>query len=137
MIGWNGRCEVHEQFSLDDIENVRGQHPDALILAHPECSPEVTSAADFSGSTSEMTKYVEESKASKFLMMTECAMGDNIAAANPHKEMLRMCIIRCPHMAQITLKDTRDALRDIKYKIELDEELRLKAERSVQRMLEI
>jgi hypothetical protein len=52
MIGWKGRCEVHEQFTVEDIENVRRQFPDVMVLAHPECSPEVVEASDFSGSTS-------------------------------------------------------------------------------------
>jgi quinolinate synthase len=137
MIGWKGRCEVHDQFTADDIKNARKRHPDVLVLAHPECSPEVTAEADFSGSTSAMIKYVEESHAPEYLLMTECSMGDNITAANPEKQMLTLCSVRCPYMAQITLQDTRDALIDIKYKIEMDEELRLKAARSVQRMLEI
>lgn len=137
MIGWGGRCEVHEQFTEDDVANVRETHPDAIILAHPECSPEVTSKADFSGSTSAMIDYVEKSKAAKFMILTECSMADNIAAAYPQKELVRMCSIRCPHMAEITVEDTRNALRDLKYMVHLDEDIRKKAERSVLRMLEI
>jgi len=137
MIGWRGRCEVHEQFTDDDVLNVRQAHPDAIILAHPECSPEVISKVDFSGSTSAMIDYVAKSDAKKFMLLTECSMADNIAAEYPQKELVRMCSIRCPHMAQITVEDTRDALRDLKYEVTLDEELRKKAERSVLRMLEI
>jgi quinolinate synthase len=137
IIGWRGRCEVHEQFTDDDVLNVRQSHPDAIILAHPECSPEVTSKVDFSGSTSAMINFVARSNAKKFMLLTECSMADNIAAEYPDKELVRMCSIRCPHMAQITVEDTRNALRDLKYEIHLDEELRKKAERSVQRMLEI
>ena len=64
-------------------------------------------------------------------------MADNIVAEFPQKELVRMCSIRCPHMAQITVEDTRDALRDLKYEITLPEDVRKRAERSVQRMLEI
>ena len=110
MIGWRGRCEVHEKFTVKDIETVRAQFPDVVILAHPECSPEVTAAADFSGSTNAMIRYVQESQAPHYLLLTECAMGDNIAAANPQKDMLRLCMVRCPHMNMITMEDTRDAL---------------------------
>jgi quinolinate synthase len=88
MIGWRGRCEVHEQFSVEDVENVREQFPDVLILAHPECSPEVVDASDYSASTSKMIRYVEDSAAPQYLLLTECSMADNIAAANPDKEML-------------------------------------------------
>src|SRR6185369_17022430 len=88
MIGWLGRCEVHDKFTVEDIANVRKQFPDVTILAHPECSPEVVAASDFSGSTTAMIKYVENSSAPHYLLLTECAMGDNIAAANPEKDML-------------------------------------------------
>jgi quinolinate synthase len=137
LIGWRGRCEVHEKFTLKDIETVRAQFPDVVILAHPECSPEVTAAADFSGSTNAMIRYVKETKAPQYLLLTECAMGDNVAAANPEKEMLRLCMVRCPHMNMITMEDTRDALKFNRYVIDVPEEIRVKAYRAVERMIKI
>jgi quinolinate synthase len=137
FIGWRGRCEVHEKFTLKDIETVRAQFPDVVILAHPECSPEVTGAADFSGSTNAMIRYVKESQAPHYLLLTECAMGDNVAAANPDKDMLRLCMVRCPHMNMITMEDTRDALKFNRYIIEVPEEIRVKAYRAVERMIKI
>lgn len=137
MIGWHGRCEVHEKFTVQDIQAVRAQFPDVVVLAHPECSPDVVAAADFSGSTNAMIRYVRESRAPRYLLLTECAMGDNIAAANPDKEMLRLCMVRCPHMNTITLEETRDALKFNRYVIELDEDIRQRAYRAVQRMIEI
>jgi quinolinate synthase len=137
LIGWRGRCEVHEKFTLKDIETVRLQFPDVVILAHPECSPEVTAAADFSGSTNAMIRYVRESKAPHYLLLTECAMGDNVAAANPDKEMLRLCRVRCPHMNEITLEDTLKSLQHIQYVIEVPEDIRQRAARAVERMIAI
>jgi quinolinate synthase len=137
MIGWPGRCEVHEKFTVEDINNVRKQFPDVVILAHPECSPAVVEASDFSGSTNAMIRYVERTKAPHYLLLTECSMGDNIAAANPDKEMLRLCSVRCPHMNEITLEDTLEALQKDQYVIEIDEEIRRRALRSVERMLAI
>ena len=137
IVGWHGRCEVHEQFTVEDIENARRQFPDVIVLAHPECSPEVVAASDFSGSTTAMVRYVKENKAERYLILTECAMGDNIAAENPDKEMLRMCSIRCPHMNEITLEDTRDALLNNQYVIEVPEDIRVRAYQSVKRMIEI
>jgi quinolinate synthase len=137
LIGWRGRCEVHEKYTLKDIETVRAQFPDVLILAHPECSPEVTVAADFSGSTNAMIRYVQESQAPHYLLLTECSMGDNIAAANPEKDMLRLCMVRCPHMNMITMEDTRDALKFNRYVIEVPEEIRARAYRAVRRMIQI
>jgi quinolinate synthase len=137
MIGWPGRCEVHDKFTVEDIANVRKQFPDVIILAHPECSPEVVAASDFSGSTTAMIKYVEKTNAPHYLMLTECSMGDNVAAANPDKEMLRLCSIRCPHMNQITLEDTLQALQKEQFEIVIDEEVRKKAYVAVERMLHI
>ena len=137
IIGWHGKCEVHERFTTDDIQRVRKQFPDVLILAHPECSPEVTAAADFSGSTTAMIRYVERSKAARYLLLTECSMGDNIAAENPNKEMLRLCNVRCPHMNQITLDDTLQSLVQNRYQIEIPEDIRIRAKRAVERMVAI
>jgi quinolinate synthase len=137
LIGWNGKCEVHEKFSVEDIQRIRKQFPDVVVLAHPECSPEVVEAADFSGSTSAMIQYVEKTHAPRYLLLTECSMGDNIAAENPEKEMLRLCSVRCPHMNEITLEDTFDALRYNRYRVEVPEEIRVRARRAVERMLEI
>ena len=137
MIGWKGRCEVHEKFSVQDIINVRESFPNAVILAHPECSPEVTQAADYSGSTSAMINYVEETSAPKYLLLTECAMSDNIATARPDKEILRLCRVRCPHMNEITLESTLNALKYDRTVIEVPEAIRIKAQLSVERMLQI
>jgi quinolinate synthase len=137
MIGWHGKCEVHDKFTVQDIEHVREQFPDVVILAHPECSPEVVGASDFSGSTSAMTRYVESTQAPRYLLLTECSMGDNIAAANPDKEMLRLCSVRCPHMNQITLEDTLNSLRYTRYIIDVPPEIIARARKAVERMLTI
>ncbi len=137
IIGWNGRCEVHERFTVDDIHNARAQFPGVLILAHPECSPEVVAASDFSGSTTAMVQYVRTSGARQYLLLTECSMGDNIAAENPGKDLLRICSIRCPHMNEITLEDTLESLRQTRYVIEVPEEIRRRAVQAVERMIAI
>jgi len=135
MIGWRGRCEVHEKFTVEDIVTIRKQFPKVEVLAHPECSPEVVAASDFSASTSQMTKFVQDSKAPNFLILTECSMGDNIIAENPDKDILRMCNIRCPHMNEITLEDTLRALRENIQIIEVPHEISVRARRSLERML--
>jgi len=137
MIGWRGRCEVHEKFTVADVANVRKQFPDVVVLAHPECSPAVVAASDYSGSTTAMTKYVAASNAHRYLLLTECAMGDNVAAANPGKEMVRLCSVRCPHMNQITLEDTLQCLQKERYVVDVPEDIRTRAARAVQRMIEI
>jgi quinolinate synthase len=137
LIGWHGKCEVHDQFTVDDITNARKQFPDVVVLSHPECPPEVVEASDFSGSTSRMIDYVKNSKAENYMLLTECSMGDNIIAENPDKEVIRLCSIRCPHMNEITLEDTLSALRNYQYQIEVEEDIRVRAKKSIDRMLEI
>lgn len=137
MIGWRGRCEVHERFTVADVEAARRQFPGVLVLAHPECSPEVVAASDFSASTTAMARRVAESDAPSYLLLTECSMGDNIAAANPGKEMLRYCSIRCPHMNEITLEDTLASLRNDRWRIEVPEPVRSRAARALERMIAI
>ena len=137
LIGWHGRCEVHEKFTVKDIETVRQQFPDVVVLTHPECSPEVVAASDFSGGTNAMIRYVQQTNAPHYLVLTECAMGDNIAAANPDKEMLRLCMVRCPHMNTITMEDTLKSLQLNRYVIDIPEEIRVRAARSVERMIAI
>jgi len=135
VIGWHGRCEVHEKFTVEDIANVRKQFPDVVVLAHPECSDDVVVSSDFSGSTSKMIEFVRTSKAPRYLLLTECSMGDNIVAENPEKEMVRLCSVRCPHMNEITLEDTLDSLKYNRYVIEIPEDIRLRARKSLDRML--
>lgn len=137
MIGWHGRCEVHDKFSVADIRTVREQFPDVAVVSHPECSPEVVAASDFSGSTNAMINFVQKSTAPHFLVLTECSMGDNIAAANPEKDLLRLCMVHCPHMNMITMENVRDALRHNRTLIDVPEEIRSRAYRAVERMIQI
>jgi quinolinate synthase len=137
VIGWRGRCEVHERFTLDDVRDARARNPGVVTLAHPECSPEVVEACDFSGSTSAMIRYVEQRPAPSYLLLTECSMADNIAAANPDRTLLRLCSVRCPHMGEITLEETYAALRDDRHRVEVDEEERVAALLSIEKMLAV
>jgi quinolinate synthase len=137
MIGWRGRCEVHEQFTVEDIQNVRKQFPEVQVLAHPECSPEVVAASDYSQSTSRMVDFVKKSTAPHFLLLTECSMADNIIAENPDRDVLRLCSIRCPHMNEITLEDTLNSLRNNETVIEVPEDIRLRAKTALDRMLAV
>lgn len=137
FIGWHGKCEVHDQFTVSDIETVRQQYPNVVVLAHPECPPEVVDASDFSGSTSAMIRYVKEQKAEHYLLLTECAMADNIIASNPERDVLRLCSHRCPHMAQITLEDTKAALENLRYEVQVPAKVAERAKLSIDRMLAI
>jgi quinolinate synthase len=137
LIGWNARCEVHEQFTVEDVQSIRVQFPDVTILAHPECSPEVIGEVDFQGSTKQMVDYVAKTDAQQLLLLTECSMGDNIAAEYPEKDMLRLCSIRCPHMNHITLEDTLAALQHTQYEVNLPAEHIERGRLPIERMLSI
>lgn len=136
VIAWHGRCIVHEQFTVDQLRAYRRQFPGLVILAHPECAPEVCDEADFVGSTTGMTRFVEESDAARLLLVTECSMSDNVAEANPDKELVRPCTL-CPHMKMITLEKTLNSLRNSVHEVDVPEGVRLRAYRALSRMLEI
>ena len=137
IIGWKARCEVHELYTVQDVQNVRTQYPDVVILAHPECNPDVIALADYAGSTKGMIDYVRNVPAPRYLLLTECSMGDNIAAEFPDKEMVRACSLRCKHMNLITLEQTLAALQQLQYQVELPEAIRVRARTPIDRMLSI
>ncbi|MGQ3031014.1 MAG: quinolinate synthase NadA, partial [Ferrovibrionaceae bacterium] len=80
IIAWEGRCEVHERFTGHDIRNLRQDHPGVVVLAHPECAPEVVAEADYAGSTQAMAAYVTDRRPPRVALITECSMSDNVAA---------------------------------------------------------
>jgi quinolinate synthase len=84
-----------------------------------------------------MIKYIESNKAPRYLLLTECSMGDNVAVAHPEKDMLRLCSVRCPHMNEITLEDTLLSLQQLQQVINIPEDIRQKAYTAVYRMLQI
>src|SRR5690348_12633268 len=83
IISWAGHCEVHERFSAAQVRELRAEHPGLVVLAHPECPPEVVAEADFSGSTAGMADYVSRQKPARVVLLTECSMSDNVALQNP------------------------------------------------------
>lgn len=134
IITWPGACEVHELFSADDVEQLRDAHPGVVILAHPECPPDVLEAADFAGSTSALSNYVSEQQPAKVVLLTECSMSDNVATENPNVDFVRPCNL-CPHMKRITLENIYDCLMDGEHKVEIDEPTRLRAKAAIDAML--
>lgn len=140
IIGWNARCYVHEQYTVEHIKDIRNTYPDVEILAHPECPPDVVKASDYSGSTSGMVEYVEKHGANKRIaLLTECSMADNIVATHPevNDNLIRMCNLRCKYMNTITLEQTRDALKYEQYEVNVPDDIRERALLSVQRMIKI
>ncbi len=136
IIAWHGRCEVHERFTVSDIEELRAAYPGVVILAHPECPPDVMAAADFAGSTAALQDYVLEKRPAKVVLLTECSMSDNVAAAAPDVDFVRPCNL-CPHMKRITLEGIYDALVEMKHEVTIPEDVRVCAKQAIQRMLDL
>ena len=136
IIAWKGRCEVHERFTAEEILAYKNQHKNIVVLAHPECSPDVVAVSDFSGSTAGMNNYVKNNQPQKVIMVTECSMSDNVAIENPNVEFIRPCNL-CPHMKRISLKKIFDAIRYNQYQVEVNKDIINKARISIDRMLEI
>ena len=136
IVTWAGHCEVHERFSAADVRQLRAGHPGIVVLAHPECPPEVVAEADFAGSTAAMADYVEREKPGRVVLMTECSMSDNIAALHPELDFVRPCNL-CPHMKRITLPKIRRALETLQHEVTIDPAVAVAARRSVERMLAV
>lgn len=118
-----GSCEVHELYDPEEIEVLRITHPGILILAHPECKPEVLEASDFSGSTSQMADYVEKHRPKVLAMITDCAQGYQIAMAYPEAQIVSSSCKGCQHMKKITLRNIYEALINEQHEIVISEEI--------------
>jgi quinolinate synthase len=136
IIAWRGRCEVHEQFTAEDIREIRQAHPGAEILAHPECPAEVIAEADFAGSTAAMNDYVLTRKPRQVVLITECSMADNVAADAVETEFVRPCNL-CPHMKRITLENILEALVEDRHEVTVDPLVAARARGAVQRMIDL
>ena len=136
VLTWKGACEVHERFTRDEIEQLRLEHPDAMIITHPECPPDVLRAADFAGSTGAMAAFVHEHEPKKAILITECSMSDNVAVDNPQTRFIRPCNL-CPHMKRITLAGIYESLRRMQYAVDVDPDVAERARASVQAMLDL
>ncbi len=136
IIAWHGRCEVHARFSAQDVRDMREANPGVVVLAHPECPPEVVAESDFTGSTKAMSDYVGEHSPGKVILLTECSMSDNVAVANPTVDFVRPCNL-CPHMKRITLENLYECLRDETNEVLVPEPMRSQAFTAVQKMIDV
>jgi quinolinate synthase len=136
VITWTGHCEVHERFSADEVRQLRENHPGVVVLAHPECPPDVLAAADFAGSTAAMSSYVATKRPPRVVLLTECSMSDNVAIQYPELEFIRPCNL-CPHMKTITLGNIRRALETMRHQVTIDDNVAARARLAVERMLAV
>jgi quinolinate synthase len=138
IISSDGTCLVHDQFMPDQIAQARIQFPGLKVVAHPECTAEVAAMADFVGSTGAMMKYVKSTQAPYYLMLTECGLVSRLQVESPEKHFIGGCRL-CPYMKMNTLEKVRDALKSPRPDqiITLDEDLRQRAARCIDRMFEL
>jgi quinolinate synthase len=136
VITWTGHCEVHERFSAQEVRQLRENHPGVVVLAHPECPPDVLAEADFAGSTAAMSSYVATKRPPRVVLLTECSMSDNVAIQYPDLEFIRPCNL-CPHMKTITLGNIRRALETMQHQVTIDENVATRARLAVERMLAV
>ena len=136
IISWAGHCEVHERFTAAEIRELREQHPGVVVLAHPECPPEVVAEADFAGSTAAMGNYVANKKPRRVVLVTECSMSDNVALQHPDVEFVRPCNL-CPHMKRITLLKIRQVLENMGPEVTVEAAVAARARLAVERMLAV
>ncbi len=144
MVIWDGACHVHEEFSLEGILKIKKKHPLAKIIAHPECEKQVLLVADHIGSTSSLLKYTIEENSQEYIVATEPGIIHQMKKNNPKKLFIvappkdSTCGCNdCNFMKLITMEKIYNTLKYEMPEIEVDEKLRKKAERSINRMLEI
>jgi len=142
VIAWKGHCEVHERFTGEDVRRFRRDDPGLVVIAHPECPPDVLAEADYVGSTQGMTEYVGELSSQtrdarqRVLLMTECSMADNVSGRYPSVDFVRPCNL-CPHMKRNTLPKVLHSLEAMEFEVTIAPEIAQRARRAVDRMLEL
>jgi quinolinate synthase len=144
MIIWQGACHVHEEFSLERIIEIKKQFPEAKIIAHPECEKPVLLIADHIGSTSSLLKYTIEDNTKTYIVATESGIIHQMRKASPEKEFIpappkdSTCACSdCNFMKLITLKKIYNCLKYEMPEVQVREEIRVKAVKSIKRMLDI
>lgn len=138
IILWKGFCITHHRIKVHEVEKIKEIHPDAVLVVHPECQPEIAALADFVGSTKQIIDYTRNSPKTKFIVGTEMGILYGLKKESPYKQFYLMSQgLVCPNMKKTSLSRVYSALKDMKYQIEIDEDTRQKARICLDRMLEI
>ena len=139
---WRGSCYVHVEFTRDSINRIKSEHPDAVVVAHPECTHAVRLLADEVCSTEKMVTFCRDNPAKNFIIVTESGMLHRLRREVPQKNFIagptdQCACADCRYMKMNTLEKLRDCLATLEPQIHIPEDVRSKAERSVRRMLEL
>lgn len=137
IVPYGGFCPTHVRISPKLLNEAKAAHPEAEVIGHPESPPDVLALCDAVQSTSGMVRYARESAAREFIIATECGMVYRLQKDLPEKKFHALETIVCPNMKKTTLEKVVTSLREMKYQIEVEEEVAVKARRAVQRMVEI
>ena len=143
MVLWNGACMVHEIFSVEKIQNLKLRHPDAKVIAHPECEEPVLQLADFIGSTTQLLKYTVNDSSSAYIVATETGILHQMMISSPQKTFIpappnNSCACNdCPHMKRNTLEKIYLCMEYETPEITMDETLRLAAKKPIDKMLDL
>jgi quinolinate synthase len=134
----DGFCHVHKSIHSEDILKAKKLHPEALVMAHPECTEDALELADFIGSTSEIIDYITASDRDVFIICTEMGIFYELMQKNPNKKFYSVGHRQfCPNMKKVSLEKVLSSLESLENPVELDEKLRLKANLPLKRMLEL
>jgi len=135
---WDGYCPIHDKLSAEQVEKVKEEHPDAVFIAHPECSPEVLELADEIKSTSGMISFAQQSLKNVFIIGTETGIIYPLSKANPDKFFVPADPdMICLDMKKTGLEDVLKSLKEMRYVIKVHEEIRIRAKTAVDRMLAV
>jgi len=138
MVLWPGYCTTHVLMTAEDIKAARAKYPDAIVMAHPECTEPVKELADELLSTGQMLKFAAGSTAKRFIVATENGIIHALKKQNPDAEFIAASgRAICPNMKKITVDKVVASLEDMRHRITVPEEIRTRAERSLNRMVEI
>ncbi|MGB2808921.1 MAG: quinolinate synthase NadA [Sedimentisphaerales bacterium] len=138
LILWLGYCHVHVVITEDDIKNAKEKHPDAIVMAHPECTEPVKALSDQLLSTGQMLRFAAESKARQFIIATEIGIIHTLKKQNPEAEFIPATNRAvCPNMKRITLEKVLWSLQDLQYEVTVSQDIRIKAKKALDMMVEI
>lgn len=138
FIMWKGFCPTHQRIKKDEVQKIKQLYPEAILLVHPECAPEICEMADFIGSTKQIIDYARESSSKQFIIGTEMGVMYTLKKQNPDKEFFLMSpALICPNMKKTSLESVYKALRDNEYEIHLPDDIIAKARKCLDRMHEL
>ena len=135
IVLWPGYCPTHVNIRVEDLKELKRQHPNAEILVHPECTPDVIDFADYAYSTEGIIRHIAASPRKEFIIGTEANMLHRLRKEAPSKQFFEVPSATCPNMREITLEDVRDSLEKMQFKIELPADIIRRAKVPLERMI--